>query len=132
MSAESGTARLDGFSAVFTVADVGAAIAYYRDRLGFRVQFAMGDPPAYAIVERDRVSLHLMPAAQEARALGLSSIYVYVRDADALHRALLARGCPIEAGPEDFAYGMRELSLRDPDGNRITFGQDISARAQTT
>jgi uncharacterized glyoxalase superfamily protein PhnB len=117
--------RLDGFSAVFTVADVATALAFYRDRLGFAVQFAMGDPPSYAIVERDRVSLHLMPAAQEARALGLSSIYVYTRAVDALHAALVGSGCPIEVPPEDFSYGMREMSVRDPDGNRITFGQEI-------
>jgi hypothetical protein len=27
----------------------------------------------------------------------------------------------------DFDYGMREMSLRDPDGNRITFGQEVKA-----
>lgn len=117
---------LRGFSAVFTVADVGAAIAFYRDRLGFVVQFEMGAPPTYAIIENDPVSLHLMPAARDAAALGLSSIYVYARDVDGLHRDLVARGCPIEVAPEDFFYGMREMSVRDPDGNRITFGEEIA------
>jgi hypothetical protein len=28
-----------------------------------------------------------------------------------------------EAPPGDFFYGMREMSVRDPDGNRLTFGQ---------
>jgi uncharacterized glyoxalase superfamily protein PhnB len=117
--------RLRGFSAVFTVADVGTAIAFYRDRLGFVVQFEMGAPPTYAIIENDPVSLHLMPITQNAAALGLSSIYVYARDVDGLHRDIVARGCPIEVAPEDFAYGMREMSVRDPDGNRITFGEEV-------
>lgn len=119
-----GGERLRGFSAVFTVRDVGASLAFYRERLGFSVQFQMGEPPSYAIIESGPVSLHLMPAAQAAAALGLSSIYVYVRDVDALHRDYVARGCAIEVPPEDFFYGMREMSLRDPDGNRITFGEE--------
>ena len=117
---------LRGFSSVFTVADVAASLAFYRDRLGFAVQFAMGEPATYAIIERETVSLHLMPASQDPKALGLSSIYVYARDVDGLHTELLAMGCAIELAPLDLRYGMREMSVRDPDGNRITFGQDLS------
>ncbi len=119
-----GDDRLRGFSAVFTVRDVGASLAFYQEHLGFAVQFQMGEPPSYAIIESGPISLHLMPASQSAAALGLSSIYVYVRDVDGLHRDHVARGCPIEVPPEDFFYGMREMSLRDPDGNRITFGEE--------
>jgi uncharacterized glyoxalase superfamily protein PhnB len=117
--------RLRGFSAVFTVRDVATSLAFYQERLGFVVEFQMGDPPSYAIIENGAISLHLMPMSQDAAALGLSSIYVYVRDVDGLHRDLVARGCPIEVAPEDFFYGMREMSVRDPDGNRITFGEEI-------
>jgi uncharacterized glyoxalase superfamily protein PhnB len=120
-----GQGRLTGFSAVFTVRDVAASLAFYVDRLGFAAQFAMGDPPTYAIIERETVSLHLMPASQDPAGLGRSSIYVYVDDADALHAGLVAMGCPIEIAPEDFFYGMRETSVRDPDGNRITFGAEV-------
>jgi hypothetical protein len=28
-----------------------------------------------------------------------------------------------KAPPADFFYGMREMSVRDSDGNRISFGQ---------
>lgn len=122
-----GDDRLRGFSAVFTVRDVGASLAFYRERLGFAVQFQMGDPPSYAIIESGPVSLHLMPVSQSAAALGLSSIYVYVRNVDGLHRDYVARGCPIEVPPEDFSYGMREMSVRDPDGNRITFGAETTS-----
>lgn len=120
-----GQGRLTHFSAVFTVRDVAASLAFYVDRLGFSVQFRMGEPPTYAIVERESVSLHLMPASQDPAGLGRSSIYVYVDDVDALHAGLVAMGCPIEIDPEDFFYGMRETSVRDPDGNRITFGAEV-------
>jgi uncharacterized glyoxalase superfamily protein PhnB len=125
MAGEQG--RLRGFSSVFTVRDVAASLVFYGERLGFVTEFAMGDPPTYAIVERETVSLHLMPISQDPRALGFSSIYVYTHDVDGLHAELVGRGCPIEIAPKDLAYGMREMAVRDTDGNRITFGQDISS-----
>jgi catechol 2,3-dioxygenase-like lactoylglutathione lyase family enzyme len=117
--------QLTAFAAVFTVTDVARALAFYTERLGFGVEFKMGDPPEYAIVDREAVSLHLMPATRGPDALGTSSIYVFTADVDALYRELLAHDCPIEVAPEDFDYGMREMSVRDADGNRMTFGQAI-------
>ena len=121
-----GTRQLLAFAAVFTVADVAASVAHYVERLGFRVEFRLGDPPSYAIIERDALSLHLMPVRQAPKTLGRSSVYVFVADVDALHDELRQRGGPIEVAPEDFDYGMREMSVRDPDGNRLTFGREIA------
>jgi hypothetical protein len=115
--------RLVAFAAVFTVGDVACSQRFYLDRLGFRTQFQLGDPPSYAIVERDAVSLHLMPASQDGGGLGRSSIYVFAAGVDALHDELCALKCPIERAPADYDYGMREFSVRDPDGNRVTFGE---------
>lgn len=122
----SGTRNLVVFAAVFAVADCGRSLAFYVDRLGFRVHFQMGDPIDYAIVERDAVSIHLMPAPKgDAAAVGRSSIYVFAADVDTLHNELRAAGCGIEVAPTDLSYGMREMSVRDLDGNRITFGQEV-------
>jgi catechol 2,3-dioxygenase-like lactoylglutathione lyase family enzyme len=121
--------RLTAFASVFTVADVAASLRFYIERLGFKVDFQMDDPPSYAIIERDTVSLHLMPATQEARGLGRSSIYVFVAGVDALHEELKGRLCPIESAPADYSYGMREMSVHDPDGNRITLGQEVKKPA---
>ena len=122
-------ARLQAFAAVFTVAEVGPSFRFYLERLGFAVHFQVGDPPRYAIIERGAVSLHLMPASQDARGLGRSSVYVFAAGVDALHDELESRGCPIEVASTDFPYGMREMSIRDPDGNRLTFGEEIKAAA---
>ena len=119
--------RLKAFAAVFTVADVAASLGFYLARLGFREHFRLGDPPSYAIIERDAVSLHLMPASEAPESCGRSSIYVFVTAVDQLHTELHALGCPIEVPPADFFYGMREMSVRDLDGNRITFGQEASS-----
>lgn len=119
--------KLVAFTSVFTVNDVNRSLEFYLGHLGFSEFFRLGEPPRYAIVERDAVSLHLMPASREARGLGRSSIYVFAADVDALHVELCALGCNVETAPVDYNYGMREFSLRDPDGNRITFGQEVKA-----
>jgi catechol 2,3-dioxygenase-like lactoylglutathione lyase family enzyme len=117
---------LNAFAAVFTVGDVAASLGFFLGRFGFREHFRLGDPPSYAIVERDAVSIHLMPASEAPETRGRSSVYVFVTEVDRLHTELQGLGCPIEAPPADFFYGMREMSVRDPDGNRITFGQPTS------
>ncbi|MBL8688342.1 MAG: VOC family protein [Rhodospirillaceae bacterium] len=119
--------KLTAFASVFTVAEVPPSLRFYVEKLGFTIDFQMGEPATYAIIERDAVQLHLMPKAQDPRGLGTSSIYVFTAGVDALHAHLVARGCPIEVAPENFSYGMREMSVRDPDGNRVTFGEEIKA-----
>ncbi len=118
---------LSGFAAVFTVTEVAAALAFYRDRLGFSVGFVMGEPADYAMVQRDSVCLHLMPAAWGKGGAGASSVYVFTPAVDALHAELLGRGATVALGPQDEPYGMREFQLRDPDGNALTFGQAVPA-----
>jgi catechol 2,3-dioxygenase-like lactoylglutathione lyase family enzyme len=119
-----GSVTLGAFSAVFTVNDIARSLRFFVDRLGFKEQFRMGDPLSYAIVERDAVSVQLMPAVRNPEGLGRSIIYVFADGVDRLHEELRASGCEIEIPPTDFPYGMREMSVRDPDGNRITFGQE--------
>lgn len=120
---------LTGFASVLTVTNVAAALAYYVDVLHFTVQFQMGSPASYAIIERGHVSLHLMPVSQDPATLGCARVYVYAAGVDALQAEFRARGCAIEVEAQDFAYGMREFSVRDPDGNRLTFGEPVAAPA---
>jgi catechol 2,3-dioxygenase-like lactoylglutathione lyase family enzyme len=124
-------ARLLSFSSVLAVSNVGRSLAFFMDKLGFRVEFRMGDPVEYAIIERDMVSLHLMPASRDPAALGQARIYVFAAGVDALHEELRALGFPIEVAPKDLSYGMREMSLRDPDGNRLTFGEEVKTPKAT-
>ena len=119
------TPKLQAFSAVFAVRDVARSMAFYAERLGFREEFRHGEPLNYASVARDAVSVHLKLASRELDAPGRSSIYVFAADVDALHDELRERGCDIEVPPTDFFYGMREMALRDVDGNHITFGHAI-------
>jgi catechol 2,3-dioxygenase-like lactoylglutathione lyase family enzyme len=117
--------ELTAFACVFTVSDVAAALTFYLEQLGFREQFRLGEPIPYAIVERGKVSIHLEGYGRDKAAVGKSHIYIFTGDVNALRDEFIGRDTTIVHDPEDFPYGMREMELRDPDGNRITFGQNL-------
>ena len=123
--AESPSVKFSSFAAVFTVKDVAQAMDFYTQKLGFKIEFKYGEPVQYAAVERDQVSIHLMPVSQSPTTLGVSSVYVFTGDVDGVDRDLRGRGCAIEMAPKDLPYGMREMSVRDLDGNRLSFGQPM-------
>jgi uncharacterized glyoxalase superfamily protein PhnB len=65
-----------------------------------------------------------------------AAVYFYVEDVDALFRRLQAAGLntpgrpdsPVEDGPVDQTWGMREFYVRDPDGNVLRFGSPSATR----
>ena len=118
--------RLRSLAAVLVVTDVAAAIEFYVGRLGCTECFRVGEPPDYAAVEREALALNLMPAARAPDSRGRAQLHVMVQGLDALHAEFQQRGCAIEVPPTAFWYGLREFSLRDPDGNRLTFGEEIA------
>jgi catechol 2,3-dioxygenase-like lactoylglutathione lyase family enzyme len=117
---------LSGSATIFTVRDLAASVAHYRDVLGFAVTFQYGEPTYYyACLCRDAVSLHLRGAGKNARwTVGTGAIAVFVDDVDALHADLAARGANVLKPPQDYAYGMRDFDVADPDGNQLTFGME--------
>lgn len=105
------------------VADLARTLAFYRDRLGFRVSVLWPDrtEPTFAILERDSVSVGFNhrdgPDDPQDRN---AELYIRVRDAAGLHAALRDE-LPIEWGPEVYTYGRREFAICDPDGYLVIF-----------
>jgi uncharacterized glyoxalase superfamily protein PhnB len=122
--------RLTSLAAVLVVGDVAASLAFFAERLGCTECFRVGDPPDYAAVERGALVVQLMPAHRAPAGRGQAQLHVMVEGLDALHQELVGRGCAIEVPPTAFWYGLREFSLRDPDGNRITFATPVTATGQ--
>jgi DNA-binding MarR family transcriptional regulator len=111
--------RFRGFSPIFPVRDMAAALAHYAS-LGFET-FAYEGGGDYGFANRDRVSLHL--ALDPAHDPG--STYLYVRDADVLFEEWSRPGIAGVTRPVGLMpYGLREGSHIDPDGNEIRFGSD--------
>jgi predicted enzyme related to lactoylglutathione lyase len=98
--------------------DVSRGVAYYRDVLGFKVNYAQHD---LGVMDRDDITLLLV--ARTERHTGIGSCYVYVRDADALHAELRARGANLRGEPISHPWGLRDFHVLDLEGNQIRFGQ---------
>ena len=115
---------------VLHVGNSRAAENFYCNLLGFTLQFAYRPShddidPAYLGVVRDGAELHLSSFPGDG-VVG-SAVYVFVEDVDALHAELAATGASIDTPPVDQTWGTREMFMRDPDGNRIQFGQRMQA-----
>jgi catechol 2,3-dioxygenase-like lactoylglutathione lyase family enzyme len=98
--------------------DVPAGVAYYCDVLGFHVNYAQDD---LGVMDRDDVTILLV--LRRARNTGIGSCYVYVKDADALHAELLARGANVQGEPISHPWGLRDFTVLDLERNQIRFGQ---------
>jgi catechol 2,3-dioxygenase-like lactoylglutathione lyase family enzyme len=115
----------------FPVPDFRRAAEHYERVLGFRGDYAAGDPPQFAIVSRDGLSIMLRRVADASRIVpnegqgGTWDVFFWVADVQALHDELLANGADIVYGPiVQHGYRMKELAVRDSDGYVLGFGQD--------
>jgi catechol 2,3-dioxygenase-like lactoylglutathione lyase family enzyme len=117
----------------FPVDDVAKAVAYYETILGFRSEYAGGEPPQFAIVSRDRLPVMFRRVADATkispneRQGGTWDAFFWVRDAERLFDELRSRDAEIAYGPVVQAdYQMKEFAVRDLNGYVLGFGQDLS------
>jgi catechol 2,3-dioxygenase-like lactoylglutathione lyase family enzyme len=119
--------RLDVARPVLFVRDVRVAAEYYRDRLGFRIDFLHGHPPFYGSVSRDGATLHLrfvhepVLIADRAREEELIMAFVETRNIKALYAEYLAAGIELARKLTKQAWGGTDFIVRDLDGNTIAF-----------
>lgn len=118
--------RFNDASVVLTVSDIARSVYHYRDLLGFSVAFEYGEPVSYAGLCRGNVTIHLAAFGITNHAPGNGDLAVFVEGVDAIHTELVSRGADVLGPPEDRDYGMRDFSVVDPDGNRLTFGEAIA------
>jgi predicted enzyme related to lactoylglutathione lyase len=107
-------------SPLLEVPDVLATAEYYRKTLGFRSD-AGAASSEYSVVWRDNAAVHL--AKGESVPTGVR-IFFWVKDVDALHQDVIARGAEIAMPIGTRPYGIRDFGLRDPNGVLLVFGQD--------
>ena len=125
--------ELHGVQPVLQVGDLEASIAYYRDVLGFEVDFVAGEPPAHARVssgDRERgyaVRLRLVPRGSVATLPpGFSYDWIHVgADLDGLFEKYRAAGVMIVSPPTDQPWGLRDFRIKDEDGHLHCFAAEI-------
>jgi catechol 2,3-dioxygenase-like lactoylglutathione lyase family enzyme len=132
--------RLNQTIPALPVRNAPAAVAFYRDRLGFEVLHHDG---GFAVLGRDDAVLHLWEASDEgwrerestdtpvisgaeSFIAGTASCRIRVEGVDTLFEEMQQRDVlhPVSEGGVDATdFGTREFATLDLDGNLITFFQ---------
>jgi uncharacterized glyoxalase superfamily protein PhnB len=118
---------LHGVQPVLFVPSMEATIAYYRDVLGFHVDFEHGSPATHARVSSGRqngaVAARIRFAPAETSAQSPScQIYIHVGERiDELFEAYKARAVEILTEPTNRPWGLRDFRIRDCNGVVLIF-----------
>jgi lactoylglutathione lyase len=98
--------------------DLGRAVAFYTERLGFeeRYRFPENGATAFTVVGLGPFSLGLADRV---------ALWLYADDVDAEIEALRTVGVAVAKEPADMEWGERMASVLDPDGNEVFIGQRL-------
>ena len=118
--------KLGAITPILRIFDEARAREFYVGYLGFEVdwdhRFGPG-MPLYLQVSRGDCVLHL--SEHHGDCCPGAALRIAVDDIDGLHAELAGkRYAYARPAIEDTAWETRELSVRDPFGNRLTFSQD--------
>jgi len=124
------------------VDDHEAALAFYRDALGFEVRndvnmdfgrwLTVGpkNQPELGIVLQSAGVGRSPEDAQTVRSLlakgSLSGLVFNTDDVDEVFESIRASGAEVMQEPMDMPYGVRDCAFRDPAGNMVRFSQPKS------
>ncbi len=106
--------------------NISRSLAYYVNVLGFDRSWDYGEPPDFGAVIKDTVEIFFSTQLQK----GPGGWTCLVVDAiDEYYEAIKARNAKILSAPQTMEWGMREMVVEDPDGNKMRVGQPVvSAR----
>ena len=113
---------------VVFVLNVQTSAVFFRDKLGFAIDFLHGQPPFYASVSRGAARLHLRfvhepvitPGVRE-REEGLLSAFLDVDNIKGLFAEYKAAGVNFAHPLRKEPWGRSAFTVLDPDGNCICF-----------
>ena len=110
--------RLSRIAPELPLSNLQASLAYYEQKLGFRVVMDLPEED-YAIVERDDIAVHLFQAdTPDPICVG---IHIFTNDLDELHDELLQRGASVTQPIQRKPWGNRDFRVKDDSGNVIKF-----------
>ena len=130
---------ISGISPFFIVADVPAALSFYRDKLGFEIVFRGPSPEDefFGIVRRDgaMIMFKALGVLADGKEVSVEPVpnygrqpahswdaYVEVPDPHALAAEFASRGV-VSVPVTDTDDGLRGFELRDLDGYGLFFGR---------
>ncbi len=123
-----GMPRCYSLQPVLAVADVQATVHWYRDTLGFAIEFLFGDPPTYGAVSyadwrTEGAHIMLSQSADTPRSSSGVTLYLFVGPSiDDLYDLYRSREVTIVDPLTSFPWGQREFSIADVNGYILRFG----------
>lgn len=129
---EVGPRHFFGVLPVFLVDDVVQTVEYYRDVMGFEVDFLYGTPPTYASVSRDDAIINFTLSDPPGRRNNVANAgmgngvdaYMVVSDVDEVYEELREHGANIVVPIASQEYGMREFHIEDLNSYRIAIAEE--------
>ncbi|MGZ3442121.1 MAG: VOC family protein [Polyangia bacterium] len=120
--------RVFATTTVLVVSDLARSLEFYG-RLGFGEPATFGEPPVFAMANREGFDLMLKRGRPQPPD-DAWAMHLRIADLAAEEEALRAAGVTIARGPATTGYAMYELEVVDPDGYRVCFGQDVERRPE--
>jgi catechol 2,3-dioxygenase-like lactoylglutathione lyase family enzyme len=118
------------------VADVERSLRFYREVLGFAVNFEHREDGRLAVIEVQLGAAKLQLGAHDGvgdtpdqrGARHATILFFETDDVDALRAAIVSRGGrPSEIEPVHYWMKMRLFEIEDPDAHSLWFGQRVVA-----
>ena len=130
--AEPESLRLRSVSPSLTVNNIEASLAWYRDVMGFTVgkrydhegklvgvELLAGD--AFFMLGQD----DWKKGKKRSKGEGMRLYCMTAQNVDVLAAEIKARGGKLDHEPTDQEWGMRDFSVTDPDGFKITIAREL-------
>jgi uncharacterized glyoxalase superfamily protein PhnB len=123
---------LQSSSPSFTVNDLEKSLAWYRDVLGFAVEETWKDDGGKVMgvsLKAGDVSFMIgqddwKKGRDRNKGEGFRMYCVTKMNVDALAERIQAKGGRLDSGPTDQSWGVRDISVTDPDGFKITIAKE--------
>jgi uncharacterized glyoxalase superfamily protein PhnB len=126
------TLRLTSVSAGLTVNDIQKSLAWYRDILGFTIGERWehdGKLMGVELATGFRIGQDDWKKGRDRiKGVGMRLYCTTDQDIDGVASRIKAQGGTLTQEPKDQPWGMRELSVDDPDGYKITIANELKKK----
>ncbi|OGO05938.1 MAG: hypothetical protein A2Z76_02865 [Chloroflexi bacterium RBG_13_56_8b] len=120
-------------SPLLTVRDIKKTIDFYTKSLGFELKMAFPTPenPQYADIIKDGMVLMFILAQEhgiDTKEKFGTGVYLYMQidgDIDKYYNELKQKGVKIAVDIKDEPFGIRDFTVEDIDGYKLTFNQTL-------
>ena len=120
-----------GVEPVLMTHNVLKTATYYRDVLGFDIDFLYGDPPTHAGVSRGQwsggmVTIQLTQVPVEREIVPSANLFIRIETRiDDLYEQYVENGATVVEAPDDKPWGFREFAIQDMNGHVLRFATQI-------